>query len=693
MIVPPTPPQEHARLASLYAYGILDTPAEPSFDALTRLAARVADAPVSLITLVDARRQWFKSCHGLQLTETPRDVSFCGHVVADERPLVVPDTHHDPRFHDNPFVTGAPFVRFYAGMPLCAPGGHVLGTLCVLDFVPRELSQEHHELLALLAQQAVALLELRMSARAAHGRRLALETHQQYFALSPTLVCTSDHVGRLDGLNPAWEQVLGYPREQLVGRSFLELLHPDDLARTRTEAARMMEVDGRVVGFENRYRHQDGRWVWLSWTATTAGATTYAVARDVTTEKQAIERWASAPTEPAATPRATTVPAPSDGAQVERSPTDELASARSTHALAAGIGHEINNPLTYVLGNVSLALDHLRTLAPQQAHPLEELLLDVRSGAERIRGIVQGLQALGREGLPPAPVAVRTVVDAALELARHELRQRAALTVEVPETLPPLWVDEPRAAQALANLLVNAAQSFRTADPVLNHVWLTAAAAPEGRVALSVRDNGPGIAADTRARLLEPFFSTTSSRLGLGLPIAHGIVARAGGTLSYETAEGVGTTFRVELPAAPRSEPSGTSAPLRARVLVVDDDAAVLRAVARLLSQQHDVVALQDPEEALEHIRAGARFDVVFCDVLMPVLSGPDLYAQVLPLWPGAAQRFMFMSGGVLDEAIRARLAAVPNPLLEKPVAGRQLRELVQRLVGADHSARTSSGV
>ncbi len=571
MIVPPTPLQEHARLASLYAYDILDTPAEPSFDALTRLAARVSDAPVSLITLIDARRQWFKSCHGLALTETGRDVSFCGHVVADERPLVVPDTLNDERFHDNPFVTSAPFVRFYAGAPLCAPSGHVLGTICVVDYVPRELTREQQELLELLAQQALALLELRRSERAAHSCRLALET----------------------------------------------------------------------------------------------------------LDKQVREAAASA-----------------EGGLA--SSDDAPASARSTLSLAAGIGHEINNPLTYVLANVGLALEHVRTLAPEHARPLEELLVDVRSGAERIRAIVQGLQALGRDARPPARVAVRTVVDAALEMARHELRERASLSVALVDPLPLLWVDEPRAAQALANLLVNAAQAFGAADPSLNHVWLTAQVTPEGRVAVSVRDNGPGIPADAQARLLEPFYSTTSSRLGLGLPIAHGIIARAGGTLSYETTEGVGSTFRVELPAAPPAELGSPRPSLRARVLVVDDDAAVLRAVARLLSQQHEVVALQDPEAALEHIRSGARFDVVFCDVLMPALSGLDLYAQSLPLWPAAAERFVFMSGGVLDEAFRARLAAVPNALLEKPVAGRQLREVVQRLVDPArevYSPKTSSGV
>jgi diguanylate cyclase (GGDEF)-like protein len=137
---PPIPPDEAQRLESLRRLAILDTPAEERFDRITRTAARLFDAPIALVTLVDASRQWFKSAQGLDLMETPRDVSFCAHALLGDEPFVVPDTKRDPRFADNPLVTGPPYVRFYAGMPLEGPEGLKLGTLCIIDKKPRTMT-------------------------------------------------------------------------------------------------------------------------------------------------------------------------------------------------------------------------------------------------------------------------------------------------------------------------------------------------------------------------------------------------------------------------------------------------------------------------------------------------------------------------------------------------------------------------
>jgi GAF domain-containing protein len=138
---PPIPDNEEARLESLYRLGLLDTPREDRFDRLTQLAARALDAPIAAITLVDRDRQWFKSTYGLDLRETPRDESFCSHVVYDGEPMVVPDTRLDPRFADNPQVANAPHVRFYAGHPVVLSDGHCVGTLCIVDIRPRDLDE------------------------------------------------------------------------------------------------------------------------------------------------------------------------------------------------------------------------------------------------------------------------------------------------------------------------------------------------------------------------------------------------------------------------------------------------------------------------------------------------------------------------------------------------------------------------
>src|SRR5688572_21323414 len=169
---PDVPENEQARLRALADYQILDTPAEAAFDGLTALAAHILEVPMALISIVDADRQWFKSAHGLDARETSRDVSFCGHVVTNNRELIVGDAQEDQRFADNPLVTGAPHVRFYAGIPLRSRDGLVLGTLCALDRKPRELAPEQRRLLEALAQQVTAQLELRR-------RNLELEEHDR----------------------------------------------------------------------------------------------------------------------------------------------------------------------------------------------------------------------------------------------------------------------------------------------------------------------------------------------------------------------------------------------------------------------------------------------------------------------------------------------------------------------------------
>ncbi|SFC18478.1 diguanylate cyclase (GGDEF) domain-containing protein [Cupriavidus sp. OV038] len=160
---PPIPPDETLRLATLRSLNILDTPAEERFDRLTRLAKRLFDVPIAVVSLVDANRQWFKACEGLDQTEAPRNTSFCGHAIAGDGILLIPDARLDPRFHDNPLVTGDPHIRFYAGCPLVAHNGTKLGTLCLIDRQPRTFDDDDRALLhdlARMAEQELAAVHL-----------------------------------------------------------------------------------------------------------------------------------------------------------------------------------------------------------------------------------------------------------------------------------------------------------------------------------------------------------------------------------------------------------------------------------------------------------------------------------------------------------------------------------------------------
>ncbi len=161
MKIAPLPPTEEARIAALRQTGALDTEPEGSFDYLTILASEICGTPIALITLVDVDRQWFKSCVGVEIAETPRDVAFCAHTILQPDLMVVSDALQDERFADNPLVTAAPRIRFYAGSPLVTHDGHAIGTLCVIDTVPRRLSPEQVEALRTLARHASAMLGLR----------------------------------------------------------------------------------------------------------------------------------------------------------------------------------------------------------------------------------------------------------------------------------------------------------------------------------------------------------------------------------------------------------------------------------------------------------------------------------------------------------------------------------------------------
>lgn len=163
MISPPTPHNESERLAALIDYQVLDTPAEPRFDELTELVSRMLEVPIALVSLVDDKRQWFKSHHGLSATETPREVAFCAHAILGDELFVVEDSHADQRFYDNPLVTEAPHVRFYAGMPLITESGFRIGTLCGIDHEPRTLTEAQKRILEIVSRQVIDQLELSKS--------------------------------------------------------------------------------------------------------------------------------------------------------------------------------------------------------------------------------------------------------------------------------------------------------------------------------------------------------------------------------------------------------------------------------------------------------------------------------------------------------------------------------------------------
>ena len=236
MIAAPILPGEGARLAALHRYQVLDTPPEKALDDLTSLAAQICDVPIALISLVDKERQWFKSKVGISLTETKRNLSFCSHALKDRRVLEIADATRDERFADNPLVTGQPHIRFYAGSPLITPDDQALGTLCVIDRVPRQLTKNQEQALQVLARQAMTHLELR---RYTHElmeseERLKIVTENAGVGL-----VMLDRDRRYVYANSAYAEILGLSSVPIVGRRVADVL-PDiyeDQIRPRLDRA------------------------------------------------------------------------------------------------------------------------------------------------------------------------------------------------------------------------------------------------------------------------------------------------------------------------------------------------------------------------------------------------------------------------------------------------------------------------
>jgi PAS domain S-box-containing protein len=363
----------------------------------------------------------------------------------------------------------------------------------------------------------------------------------------------------------------------------------------------------------------------------------------------------------------------------------------SVGTLAAGVGHEINNPLANVMGNLELLADGLLLGDPSfRERDIAVLVAEARVGAERIRKIVRGLKTFSRtDAERRQPLDLNRVLETAFDLASHEIELRARLVKSYGD-VPIVEVDEARLGQVFINLLGNAAQAIPEGHPDLHEVRVTSRTGVDGRAIVEIRDTGPGIEPQHLGRIFEPFFTTkpVGTGTGLGLSICHGIVTELGGELTVESEIGRGSVFRVVLPPAITVAIKGPLKPTNSaraadrpgRVLVVDDDETVRTVLLRIL-KRHAVTVAKNGREALAILSTGARFDVVLCDLMMPEMNGMDLHAELSRELPDVSARMVFMTGGVVNQGARVFLDDVANERVEKPFDMNNLRALVQRFI------------
>jgi diguanylate cyclase (GGDEF)-like protein/PAS domain S-box-containing protein len=284
----PIPDNEGERLAALRRYMLLDTVPEPEFDRITALAAKLFDVPIALVSLVDADRQWFKSCIGLDATQTDRDVAFCAHALFDAQPLVVQDALADVRFAYNPLVTGDPFIRFYAGAPLVTREGFALGTLCIIDRKPRTLTREQVETLVSLSQVVVDLVEARLGYR-------SREMFEKVADLSPNVMYIFDLGDKKNVFaNRRFVDLIGYPPANDGGQLVERIFHPEDAQNAELHFRRMLTLKDdevarlrfRVKAASGEYRVFDASETVFERDANGKPCKTLGVANDVTTLKR-----------------------------------------------------------------------------------------------------------------------------------------------------------------------------------------------------------------------------------------------------------------------------------------------------------------------------------------------------------------------------------------------------------------------
>jgi two-component system NtrC family sensor kinase len=519
------------------------------------------------------------------------------------------------------------------------------------------------------------LTELKQS-ELALAEQLAARTASE--ALNAAIIASAldcviaiDEAGKVVEFNPAAEQTFGYRRADVLGRSIGELIVPP--------ALRQRHADGFARHLAGGQSHIIGRRIEIE--GMRASGEIFPVELTVTEVSLPERRLFTAHLRDLTAARAA-------DAEIlrQREALHQSEKMAALGSLLAGVAHELNNPLSIVIGNALMLSEAAETSAPE----LAERALRVQSAAERCGRIVRSFLAMARQReTQQRPVALHELVEGALHLLAYGLRSSGIMVEQdVSRDLPKLLCDPDQMQQVLINLLVNARQALED-QPQPRQVTIAAYADGE-TIELAVSDTGPGIAEEIRARIFDPFFTTKpiGAGTGIGLGVSRGIVEAHGGTLTLAPTDR-GARFLVRLPLRQANQPvatapgeaAGQTPHDRGTALIVDDEPEVGRLLSEMLDAQAfdcDVVGSGAAAQALLERR---DYDAILCDVRMPGIDGPALYSWLNDHRPHLAARIAFVTGDTLGAAAGGFLAHAGRPILEKPFVPAELRRLMAELV------------
>lgn len=696
----PLPKDEAERLQALKDYEILDTPAEEAFDRITRIASRVLQTPISVISLVDANRQWFKSRQGLDATETPREIAFCTHAILQEEVMVVTDATQDPRFKDNPLVTGDPKIRFYAGAPLRTRQGHGIGTLCAIDRRPREITAEQSELLQDLAQLVIDEMELRLQGqrmlgelrakevalaelKSAHARileesnerRRAEEALNDREARTRVIVdtvlegiITIDDSGVIETVNPAACRTFGYESDEVIGKN-VSMLMPEPFRGAHDGYIRNYLATGKAkiigIGREVLGQHKDGSTFPMELSVapmTVADRKMFTgVVRDIT----------------------------------ERKRIDEM-----KNEFVSTVSHELRTPLTSIKGSLGLLRGGLVADLPDKARRMIDIAYQNSDRLVRLINDILDVEKIeaGMMKYEIVPVKAGELLAVAVETNRG-FGDEHGVSITLDEPLPDVTVkaDRDRMMQVLANLLSNAIKYSPEGGAVS-----VSATLKDQVLRVSVADRGPGIPEKFHESLFAKFAQADSSDTrekggsGLGLAISKAIVEQHGGSIGFETEIGKGTTFHFDLPVWKPMTGAESAAPasaddrsVRPRILVCEHDRDIATLIVMMIEPGgFDCDVAYSASEAKEML-AGGRYAAMTLDLGLPDQNGLALIREIRDTEPMGELPIIIVSG--TPEAAAADMS--PNALngalkiadwLQKPIDQEALRLAVRRALKND---------
>ena len=569
------------------------------------------------------------------------EMAWIEHAVAQRSPVSIPSPEVPSAIAER--VLDGAGITFAELVPLVS-GSRGVGAI-VLGARRTDVTSEDSVTFArAIGNHIVQSLELeqsfrRLSESEQRYRALMEQANDGIFILSPD--------GIIREVNRRSEELLGLTKEAIVGRSIDDFI---PAVRDRSAPVKVTKPDGSVALIE------------FSDTVVEVGAgrLVFSIARDVSDQVRA-------------------------NAQLMVS--DRMA---SIGILAAGVAHEINNPLAVVIGNLDIAtsmVEHMaKRLRPSpELGELGDIFRDGQEAAGRVRAIVQDLRLFSRaEEDRRAAVDIHRVLDSSLRMAHAEIRHRARLVTDYGR-LPRVLANESRLGQVFLNLIVNAAQAIPEGHADLNEIRIRTYPSDGDRaVVVEISDTGSGIEPEVMSRLFTPFFTTKPQGIGtgLGLTICQRIVTALGGEISVTSERGKGTMFEVRIPSGQIPEEEPRVAPSvqmsrRGRILVVDDEEPVAAVIRRALSRDHEVQVLTSATEAFRRVDGGERYDLILCDLMMPVMTGMELHAELSRAAPDQAERIIFLTGGAFTPGARLFLDQVPNPRLDKPFQIQALRSLV----------------